>query len=435
MKKCISVILSFLLTLGLFVPFVSADSFNDLSTNHRFFKEVDYLATKAIISGYTDGRFGPDEKVTRAAAAAMIGRALKLDGQQRKTPFKDVNSTNFASGYIAAAVEKKIISGYPDGTFRPNATLTRGQMAILIDRAFQLKEMSTIRFHDVPSSSSAYQSIYKIVAAGITSGYPDGTFKPNTTMTRAPFSAFLARALNDRFKVSPPVIPNPPAISWNGDWKRADFINPGILEIRKASQSSFEFLINVASGGHAGEIQGRAQISGKQAYYSDPDFGCKLTFIHKGESIQVSQSAACESYGGIGTFFNGDFALNPKEIKPTLYQNGVFSSEVQDKKFQQLTGSDYQIFVDNMQMIAADSYDTEVNGVIKAGGVRGLYTFMEAIIIIGNDGHYYGAAIKDADTVHYYTTNPNYKNKLPKSIVSWKSRFNSYPVKYFYRSL
>ena len=429
-KKYVSMIFSVLFVLGMFASTASAATFDDVSEKHHFFAEIDYLSDSKVISGYTDGRFGPDDKVTRAAAATMIGRALELDGEQRKTVFPDVKSTHFASGYIESAVKRGIISGYPDGTFRPNATLTRGQMAILIERAFELQETSAIGFHDVSASSSAYQSIYKIVAAGITNGYQDGTFKPNTDMTRAQFSAFLARALNDDFKVSPPIIPDP--VTWGGEWNREDFVDPGILTITNGNASSFDFSLNVMSGTHVGFIEGKAQTSGTKAYYHDSETSCKLTFTHKGESIQVEQNMDCYQYAGMGAYFDGDFALDPVESKPTLYPRVIDSLAI-DEEFRQMTGADYENFAYSMQLITGDDYDDEVNGRVISGGVRGLFTFMEGIVIVGDNDYLYGAVIIDSDTIHYYTTNPNYKNKLPKSIIEWKERFSSYPVKYFYK--
>ena len=104
-----------------------------------------------------------------------------------------------------------------------------------------------------------------------------------------------------------------------------------------------------------------------------------------------------------------------------------------DEEFRQMTGADYENFAYSMQLITGDDYDDEVNGRVISGGVRGLFTFMEGIVIVGDNDYLYGAVIIDSDTIHYYTTNPNYKNKLPKSIIEWKERFSSYPVKYFYK--
>lgn len=173
----------------------------NVAVNHPFYKEMTYLLNEKIIKGYPDGTFRPSSFVTRGQAATMIGRALGLNGKARKTIFKDVDSSSDSSGYIASAVDKGIITGFPDKTYRPNVPVTRGQMANLISRAFELKTEVPMKFSDVQKQSSSYVHISRILAEGITQGYPDGTFKPNQSITRAQFSAFLARALDEKFKV------------------------------------------------------------------------------------------------------------------------------------------------------------------------------------------------------------------------------------------
>ena len=180
-------------------------AYSDLDSGHRFYDEILYLAFEGIIKGYPDGSIRPDEEVTRAAAAIMIGRALDLNGEQRKTKFPDVGAEQVASGYIASAVAEGIIQGYSDGTYRPNETVTRGQMAIFLSRAFNLTVEAAAPFTDISASMASYPHIKRILAENITQGYPDNTFRPNVKVTRAQFSAFLARALNDDFKVDLPV--------------------------------------------------------------------------------------------------------------------------------------------------------------------------------------------------------------------------------------
>ena len=134
------------------------------------------MENKGIITGYADGTFRPDGEVTRAGAAIMIGRALDLDGEQRATRFSDVKADQKASGYIASAAEAGIIQGFPDETYRPNETVTRGQMAIFLSRAFKLTEEADVPFTDVSSSMASYLHIKRIVAENLTAGYEDNTF-------------------------------------------------------------------------------------------------------------------------------------------------------------------------------------------------------------------------------------------------------------------
>ncbi|KAB7707424.1 S-layer homology domain-containing protein [Bacillus aerolatus] len=205
MKKCLSFLAVFVLAFSSFSFSVKAAAFADLSENHRFYKEMSFLENKGIISGYPDDTFRPDGEVTRAAAAIMIGRALGLNGVQRATKFSDVGADQKASGYIASAVERGIISGFQDGKYHPNEFVTRGQMAIFLSRAFKLTEEAAAPFSDVSSSMTIYPHVKRIIAENLTSGYEDNTFRPNVKVTRAQFSAFLARALDDKFKVELPV--------------------------------------------------------------------------------------------------------------------------------------------------------------------------------------------------------------------------------------
>jgi hypothetical protein len=224
-----------------------AAAFTDIQEDQNFYKEIMYLVDKEVITGYKDGSFRPADKVTRAAAAAMIGRALGFDGAKKESSFKDVAKDSFASGYIEEAVEKKIIKGYTDGTFRPNEEVTRGQMAIFISRAFQLVEKKEVLFFDVSEKMAAYPFIGKILSAGITHGYSDWTFRPNKELTRAEFSAFLARALDEKFKVTLPVI-KPITIEYKmtDDGKIVSNYHNGTLLVLKPSQ---EIHLNKISNG------------------------------------------------------------------------------------------------------------------------------------------------------------------------------------------
>lgn len=173
---------------------------SDLPENHRFYDEIDYLVDKKVITGYEDGTFRPDKTVTRAEAAIMIGQLKDLDGTQRATGFKDVSKSSKASGYIAAAQEAGYLNGYPDKTFRPDAPITRGDMAILLSNIFTMPLWGATDFKDVSANMKAFEPIKQLVSYNITAGYPDRTYRPLTNVTRGQFSAFLARGLEPVFK-------------------------------------------------------------------------------------------------------------------------------------------------------------------------------------------------------------------------------------------
>ncbi|WP_050613980.1 S-layer homology domain-containing protein [Bacillus testis] len=200
MKKLFPIIVSLLLMFSL-APFAYADeesyepTFKDVPESYKFFEDIELLTWDGVISGYKDGTFRPNQSVTREQAAIMIGRWLDYDGKPQKTIFPDVSPASVASGYIQEAVNDGIIQGFKDGTFRPTQTVTRGQMAIFLSRAFDLTEADQVTFKDVSPSSAAYPYIGKLIHANITYGYEDGTFKPNLAVTRGQFAAFMNRAI------------------------------------------------------------------------------------------------------------------------------------------------------------------------------------------------------------------------------------------------
>ena len=200
MKKLI-VSLSFLLAMGLgFSTLAQAAGFEDVKTNHPFYEHINYLHSEGIVNGVDATLYKPSNYVTRSQAALMIARALKLDLTNKKTQFTDVGADHHASGAIQSAADKGIINGYTDGSFKPNNFVTRGQMASFIARAFEMKE-EALPFADVPLNSSAYSDIRKATAFGVVSGYENGEFRPNNSVTRAHFAGFLARVLDNDLRL------------------------------------------------------------------------------------------------------------------------------------------------------------------------------------------------------------------------------------------
>lgn len=216
MKKLIAFIAAAVLFVTGSVSSAKAEGFTDVTATYKFYEHINYLASQGIIKG-KDGRFAPEDVVTRAEAAVMIARALKLPTGNRATIFSDVSSSSFASGAIQSANDEGIIKGYTDGSFKPDVTVTRGEMAIFLTRAFKLTEEEPMTFTDVPVSSAGYAYIPKIIAAGITQGYSETSFEPNKPVTRAQFSAFLARATNESLRLTVHACGYNPATKVNPD--------------------------------------------------------------------------------------------------------------------------------------------------------------------------------------------------------------------------
>lgn len=195
MKKMLKIVCALLLAVWL-IPFgsVQAASFKDVSKDDTLITEIDYLVEKGIIYGYPDNLFKPDTNVTRAQASAMLTRALGLQTTNVKDPkYQDVPITHPYYKEIAAVQNAGIFLSAQK--FNPDATLSRGHMAIVLQRAFKFKGDGISYFTDVSPQTSGYKEISLIANNNIARGYDDGSFRPKLPLTRAHFSAFLARAL------------------------------------------------------------------------------------------------------------------------------------------------------------------------------------------------------------------------------------------------
>lgn len=167
----------------------AATVFTDITTTHRAYEEIYYLAEGDIPTSDKTNVFSPDAPMTRAHAAAMIGRSIQLSGKSTSNKFSDVPTSNFAYGYINEAVSRGIIFGYSNNTFKPNKTLTRGEMALLISRAFGYQ------------SATTNDAANELMSKGISLGTGKGNFGTTQLMKRGDFSVFLARAINAEFRV------------------------------------------------------------------------------------------------------------------------------------------------------------------------------------------------------------------------------------------
>ncbi|RAV21406.1 S-layer homology domain-containing protein [Paenibacillus contaminans] len=111
----------------------SIRSFDDLQ-GHWSQTDVELLASKLIVNGQTETDFVPEGNVTRAEFVSLIIRALGLE-EDSIPAFTDIGETDWFAGAIGAAVRAQIVSGFEDGTFRPNDTITREQMAVMLSNA------------------------------------------------------------------------------------------------------------------------------------------------------------------------------------------------------------------------------------------------------------------------------------------------------------
>lgn len=185
---------------GLIQAPVGQSVFVDVSINQWYADEISYLYEKGIVTGYDNLKFRPNQPVTRAEAITMIGRALGYDVIKSVTRYPDVSSDFYASGYIEKASEEQIINGFPNGTFQPNTSIIRGDVAVMLQRAYRYTASITNGFSDVQYNMYYSEPIYALLSNQISEGYPNKTFGPQKSITRAEFSVFLARVLDESFR-------------------------------------------------------------------------------------------------------------------------------------------------------------------------------------------------------------------------------------------
>jgi len=159
---------------------------------------------KSYIVGYDDGSFRPDNDMSRAEAAAIFARLIseeKGEAVSGKATFSDVNSKSWAYKYIGYLEKYDIIKGYNDGTFRPDAKVTRAEFVAMAVRYYALfnevkKSDYTVNYTDLTKSYWAYSDIAYAKHIGWLNGYADGTFKGDNNITRAEVVTVTNHATN-----------------------------------------------------------------------------------------------------------------------------------------------------------------------------------------------------------------------------------------------
>ncbi|MFQ7856846.1 MAG: S-layer homology domain-containing protein [Flavonifractor plautii] len=184
--------------------------------------EPAYLNTRehdAYIQG-NDGRFRPEDSLSRAEAVAMLARLsvdeqgnLLYSGAPGTGGFSDVKRGDWYAPYVTFAKRYGIANGYLDGTFRPEQPVSRAELVKLIASYFTV-EGGTSPFPDVPDGHWAAEVVSFAAEEGWVSGYPDGTFRPDAPVSRAEAVKILNHALDRRAGSGPRPCPLP-------TWRRA----------------------------------------------------------------------------------------------------------------------------------------------------------------------------------------------------------------------
>ena len=184
---------------GTYAVFADVATFKDMGQASWARDAVDTLLGANMVVGMAPGVFEPNGLLTRAQFATLLVKADGLAPQRfTPTPFTDVAPTAWYAPYVAAAYRAGLVAGVGSGSFAPDAPVTREEMAVMLSKAILEDDgsHSLARFSDAGSVASwARAGVEAVVGAGIMTGFPDGTFRPRSVATRAQAAAVVASYL------------------------------------------------------------------------------------------------------------------------------------------------------------------------------------------------------------------------------------------------
>lgn len=191
-------------------PLLSQRQFADVPPQAWINPILSDLAQRQLVSGFPDGSFRPEAPMTRAEFAAQINRLFVLNPRPVQQTYPDLATTHWASGSIQSAMAMGFLSGYPDRTFRPEASVTRLQVILALASGLSLKTSQPpdlvlrdyLDAHQVPAWAKA--PVVAALEADVVVNYPDTrNLAPNRLASRAEVVAMLRQALVYTGQLSP----------------------------------------------------------------------------------------------------------------------------------------------------------------------------------------------------------------------------------------
>jgi len=169
----------------------------------------------AYIIGYPDGYVRPQGNITRAEVATIFFRLISDEYRAeiwlQSNPFSDVVLEQWFNNAISTMTNGGVLRGYPDGTFVPNAAITRAEVAAIVSRFADANHSGADLFSDI-SGHWANEKINAAANVGWLQGYPDGTFRPDALITRAEFATVVNRVLERIPETPNDLLPN--MVAW-----------------------------------------------------------------------------------------------------------------------------------------------------------------------------------------------------------------------------
>ncbi|MEW6698378.1 MAG: S-layer homology domain-containing protein [Bacillota bacterium] len=196
-KTILALLLSMCIVLSLGTQAFAAN-FTDLG-GHWAEGPINEWAAKGLAGGYADGTFKPNQQVSRAEFVALVNRAFAIGSSTEAAGFADVKENQWFYKEVAAAKAAGYIGGYNDGTFRPSQAISRQEAASILVRLLKLQTTTegVASFNDAAQIQAwARGGVGAVFKSGLMHGFPDNTFRPLKSITRAEAVVSLDRALN-----------------------------------------------------------------------------------------------------------------------------------------------------------------------------------------------------------------------------------------------
>lgn len=215
-----------------------------------------------------------------------------------------------------------------------------------------------------------------------------------------------------------------------GEYKRIHKFANATLQISNVTNDSFYFQIDATGGANLGRVKGTAYINDNTAVFDDNKGGV-LKFTLSNDTIEIEASPGMSYYAGMGVAFFGTYTdvrtvKTPVESTTFYTEHKVFRGD-QEKEFVKLVGNNYKKFTDTAHMFYNEKDLDNVNARVVRTGVRGLFGFMESIIMVRDSDNAIWAAVIDNDKVLYFT-NTNDTKFVPITISRWHDRFKNKPI-------
>lgn len=222
-KRVLPLVLTVCMILAMIpAAFAAGGRFTDVDEKSWASPYIQDVVEKGLMNGISETEFAPQGTLTRGMIATILSRMAeaKVDNSA-KTPFADVEGNRYYTGAVAWAAENGLVKGYPDGTFQPANPVTRQEAATLVFRYAEYAQLTLPETKEKQSftdgdsiSKFAFEAVEAMQMAGILSGYLDGSFRPQNSITRAEaakiLSVFLSVAQQPERPTEPETEPTEP---------------------------------------------------------------------------------------------------------------------------------------------------------------------------------------------------------------------------------